>query len=309
MLNNIEMITLMQTLVAAQQGSFQKAGLLLSVPASTVSRRVRRLEALIGAKLFERHRHGIRPTAASDTFLKPLRRILDELNMVLINASTAARGKAGRLKIGSYVSPSSGHLRAVLSEYRQGFPNVDIQYIDGERYDLIERLNAGSIDIAIVADHFRSGVHDVTPLWQEKVLVAMPASHRLARKTSVAWDDLRKEQIFIGRDPGPELRDHLIAKLKLSGDVPAIQQFDVGRDYSLSLVGIERDITLLYEEDAGVRHRGVVYRPVSDQHKPSLVPYYACWLPGNDNPALQRFLDLIRAHKEPHCSHHGAPAG
>ncbi len=123
-------------------------------------------------------------------------------------------------------------------------------------------------------------------LWQERVLVAMPDSHGLASKKDLTWEDLRKERIFFGRDPGPELKNHLVAKLKASGQVPSIHQHNVGSDFSLSLVGIEPDVTLLYEADAGARHPGVVYREVSDNDGPSLVPYYACWLSGNDNPAL-----------------------
>jgi DNA-binding transcriptional LysR family regulator len=309
MIRNIELVTLTQTLLAAGQGSFHKAGELLRVPASTISRRVRGLETLIGVKLFDRHRHGIRPTAAGEAFLKSLRRSLDELNIVLVNAATIAQGKTGWLKIGTYVSPSTGHLRAVLSKYRQSFPDVEVQYTDEERRDLMERLNAGAIDVAIVADHFRSGVHEVIPLWHEKVLVAMPESHRLANKGDLTWDDLRKEQIFLGRDPGPELRNHVVARLKASGDVPAIHQFDVGRDFSLSLVGIEPDVTLLYEADAGARHPGVIYREVTDHDRPSLVPYYACWLSHNKNPALQSFLDLLRQHQESHRRQRHAHAG
>ncbi len=309
MIRNIELVTLIQTLVAAGQGSFHKAGALLGIPASTVSRRVRNLEMLIGARLFDRHRHGIRPTAVGEAFLKPLRRILDELNIVLANASTIAQRKTGWLKIGTYVSPSMGHLRAVLSKYRQSFPDVEVQYTDEERRDLMERLNAGAIDVAIVADHFRSGAHEVIPLWHEKVLVAMPESHRLASKEDLTWDDLRKEQIFLGRDPGPELRDHVIAKLKTSGDVPSIHQFNVGRDFSLSLVGIEPDVTLLYEADAGARHPGVIYREVADRDRPSRVPCYACWLSDNKNPALQSFLDLLRQHQESHRRQRHAHTG
>jgi DNA-binding transcriptional LysR family regulator len=309
MIRNIELVTLLQTLVAAGQGSFHKAGTVVGVPPSTISRRVRSLEELIGVKLFDRHRHGIRPTAAGDAFLEQVRRIMDELNVALLNASTNAQGNTGWLKIGTYVSPSSGQLRAVLSEYKQAFPKVDVQYIESRRYDLVERLHASAIDVIIVADHFRSGVHDVIPLWREKVLVAMPASHRLASKTNLTWDDLRNVQIFIGRDPGPELRDHLVAKLKTSGDVPSIHQFDVGRDFSLSLVGIEPEVTLLYEADAGVGHPGVIYRELTDHQGPSLVPYYACSLSSNDNPALRSFLDLLRRHQGPHRRHRHAQAG
>ena len=131
MIRKIELVTLIQALVAAEQGSFHKAGLLLNVPASTVSRRVRTLETQIGINLFSRHRHGIRRTAAGDRFLEQVRRILNELNLVLINASTVGRGKTGWLKIGLYVSPGRGHLRAALHEYKRTFPAVEIQYTEG----------------------------------------------------------------------------------------------------------------------------------------------------------------------------------
>lgn len=300
MIRKVELVTLIQTLLAAEQGSFHKAGLLLNVPASTISRRVRTLEAQIGVKLFSRHRHGIRQTAAGDGLLEQVRRILNELNLVLINASTAGRGKTGWLKIGLYVSPGRGHLRAVLHEYKKGFPAVEIQYTEGERRYLMARLNAGAIDVAIVADHFRYGTHDVIPLWQEKVLVAMPESHRLANKEDLTWDDLRDEKIFLGRDPGPELRDHLVAKLRASGNVPSVHHYNVGPDFSLSLVGIEADLTLLYEADAGARHPGVIFREVTDDDRPSLVQYYACWLGDNENPALHSFVDLLRQYR---CIH------
>lgn len=308
MIRNTELVILIQTLVAAEQGSFHKAGVLLGIPASTVSRRVRALELQIGVRLFDRHRHGIRQTRAGDRFLEQIQRILDELNIVLVNASTVGRGKAGWLKIGLYVSPGKGHLRAALREYKHNFPDVEIQYTDGERRYLMERLNAGAIDVAIVADHFRHGGYDVMRLWQEKVLVAMPDSHSLANKKGLTWEDLRNEQIILGRDPGPELKGHLVAKLKASGNVPSIHRHNVSSEFSLSLVGIEPDVTLLYEADAGARHPGVIYREVSDNKGPSLVPYYACWLSGNDNPVLHSFLDLLRHYEGSHGRHRGSHA-
>src|SRR5258708_3671839 len=297
MIRNMELVTLIQTLIAAGQGSFHKAGALLGVPASTISRRVRNGERLIEEKLSDRHRHGVRTTAAGEAFLEQIRRILDELNIVLANAVTIGRGKTGWLKIGLYVSPSTGHLRAALREYKQSFPDVDIHYTEGERHHLMERLNAGAIDVAIVAGQFRGGVHDVIPLWYEKVLVAMPESHPLATKAKLTWDDLRTENIRLGRDPGPELRDHLIARLNASGGVPSIVRSDVGRDFALSLLTLECNISLLYEADSGVQYPGVIFREVTDEQGPSVVPYFACCQTTNDNPALLSFLDLLRQHK------------
>jgi DNA-binding transcriptional LysR family regulator len=294
MIRNTELVTLIQTLAAAERGSFHKAGLQLGVPASTISRRVRTLEAQIGVKLFSRHRHGIRCTAVAESFLEQIRRVLGDLNLVLVNTSDARRGHTGRLRIGLYISPTRGHLRAVLTAFRHKFPRVKIEYTDGARTDLMKRLDVGAIDIAIVADHVHHGAYDVAALWREKVLVAVPKSHHLAGKKSVTWNDLRKEQIVLGRDTGPDLRDYLMARLKASGHAPIVHHHNIGRDFCLSLVGLERDITLLYEADAGPRRPEIVYRDMTEASGPSLVPYFACWLNANDNPALQNFLDVLR---------------
>lgn len=294
MIRNTELVTLIQTLAAAEQGSFHKAGLQFGIPASTISRRVRTLEAQMGVTLFNRHRHGVRSTAIGNGFIEEIRRVLDDLDLVLVNTSTTKRAHNGSLRIGLYVSPWRGHLRAVLGTYKRTFPDVQIQYSDGARKDLMKRLEAGAIDVAIVADHARHGPHEVTSLWREKILVAMPRTHKLASKKSLTWDDLRKEHIVLGRDPGPDLRVCLIHKLKRSGRVPTIHHHNVGQDFSLSLIGLGHDMTLVYETDAGAERPSVVYRNLTDGHNPCLVPFYACWMKHNDNPALQSFLTLLR---------------
>ncbi|WP_425991130.1 LysR family transcriptional regulator [Afipia sp. DC4300-2b1] len=294
MIRGTELVTLIQTLAAAEQGSFSKAGQQCSVPASTISRRVRALETQIGVKLFTRHRHGLRRTVAGEGFIAEIRRVLNDLNLVLVNTSASRRGHSGSLRIGLSVSPWRGRLRAALAAYRDRFPAVQIQYTDGERKDLMKRLDAGAIDIAIVADHTRHGSHEVMALWRENILVAMPRSHPLAGKRPLAWDDLRKEHVILGRDPGPDLGELLLHKLNRTGPMPTIHHHNIGHDFSLSLIGLGHDVTLVYESDASTEHSSIVYRLLTDGHTPSLVPFFACWMPHNDNPALRTFLDTLR---------------
>lgn len=128
----------------------------------------------------------------------------------------------------------------------------------------------------------------------------MSDTHSLANKKNLTWEDLRQEQICLGCGPGPELRNHLIARLKTSGKIPAINQHNVSIDFSFSILGIEPHITQLYEADAGGCRPGVIYREVSDDKGPCLVSSYACWLHDSDNPALQHFLDLLLRYQSDH---------
>src|SRR5262249_35605071 len=130
MIRHIDLHALVQTLIAAEQGSFHKAGLRLGVQPSTISRGVRKLERRVGLALFERHNHGVRPTRSGRDFLDSARRIVGDLEGLLTNARNAGRGESGWLRVGLYVSLSKGPLRDALFAYMDRFPGVDVRIID-----------------------------------------------------------------------------------------------------------------------------------------------------------------------------------
>lgn len=294
-IGNVELDTLFQTLVVAEQGSFHKAASLLGVKTSTLSRRIHELESRIGVSLFQRHRHGVRPTDAGRIFFENMQRIESDLGAALVNARDAGRGESGWLRIGVYVSLSTGPLRDALLAYADRFPDVEISVVNESRRSLMERLNSGAIDIVIVNGQVRHGAHDVLPLWTEDILVAMPDGHPLSQQDVVTWDDLRHERIlFSSRDPGPELHNALIAGLNGAGILPAILQTSADRDTVIGLVALRRSVTLLYASNAGVVHPGVIYRRIASRRRTPSAQCIACWHIRNDNPALRQFVNLLR---------------
>ncbi|HZR73474.1 LysR family transcriptional regulator [Bradyrhizobium sp.] len=295
MIKNIELDTLFQTLVLAEQGSFHKAASLLGVKTSTLSRRIHELEARLGVSLFQRHRHGVRPTNAGKVFLENLQRIESDLGSALVNARAGGRGESGSLRIGLYVSLSTGPLRDVLLAYAEQFPDIEISVVDESRRYLLERLNSGALDIIVVNGQVRHGAFDILPLWTEDILVAMPDGHPLSQQDAVTWDDLRHERIlFSSRDPGPELHNALIAVLNGADVLPTVLQTSADRDTVIGLVALRRSVTLLYASSAGVVHPGVTYRKLSGRHRVLPIRSIACWHGRNDNPTLRQFLKLLR---------------
>jgi DNA-binding transcriptional LysR family regulator len=159
----------------------------------------------------------------------------------------------------------------------------------------MERLNSGALDIVIVNGQVRYGAHDILPLWNEDILIAMPDGHPLSQQDTVTWDDLRHERIlFSSRDPGPELHNALVAGLNGAGVLPTILQTSADRDTVIGFVALRRSVTLLYASSAGVVHPGVIYRKLSGPHRTLPVRSIACWHGRNDNPALRQFLSLLR---------------
>lgn len=88
----------LQTFLAiAQRGQFTRAGAALGVDATTVGRRLRRLEGLIGATLFEQTRSGQHLTEAGEE--------------LLARVETMAQAAAGIAEGGGAGAALSGTLR------------------------------------------------------------------------------------------------------------------------------------------------------------------------------------------------------
>lgn len=294
---------------AERWGSFRKAAESLGLKQSNLSRRVRHLEERLGISLFERTSGGVKPTLAGQDFVHGVRRVLGELEVLIDRAEATGRGEAGYLTIGFYTSLSAGGLRASLIDFGRRFPQVEIRTVEESRRRLFDGVQNGTIDIVIVAGESASEGNRSTALWSERVLVALPADHPLASKKIVHWTDLKGERFLLSeRDPGPEIQHFLAGKFASPDDLLQIVRHDVSSENIKGLVGAGLGVSLLCEASIGASYAGVVYREVRDGNGSTRIGYRAHWRPGNDNPALQSFIQLLEE-RHPPIENGGEPRG
>ena len=292
----IELRHLRYVIAADKHRSFRQAATALNLKQSTLSRRIRQLEDELGVLLFTRHSGGVRPTTAGHDFLRRAKRITEEVDGMTALAKAESRGEAGRLNVGFYMSLSAGHLRASLLDYTARHPAVTVNAVEGARAHLFAELESGALDIAIVSGDTDRRTAVVLPLWADRIMLALPEQHRLAAHDVVYWTDLMGERFLLScRDPGPEIQDLLTANLAAPGDRPLVESHDVSRETILSMVGIGRGVSLLCEAGTGASYPGVVYREVREGNSPCWIGQSACWRENNANPALLRFVDLLKA--------------
>jgi DNA-binding transcriptional LysR family regulator len=290
----VDLVHLRYAVAAADHGSFRRAAEALLLRQSTLSRCIRQLEERIEMTLFERSSGGVRATQTGRDFLRMARSILDQMNTLMTSAHSAGRGEAGRLAIGFYTSLSAGNLRATLLDYAQRFPQIDVAMIESSRACLVTALRNGAIDIAIVTGQTPLLDSKAVSLWSERIVVALPAGHRLTFNETIYWTDLRGETLLMTRhDPGPEIQDLLAAKFASPDDRPRIVHHDVSRGNIKSLVGAGFGVSLMTESCIGANFTGLVYREARDGTGQIRIGYSAHWREDNDNPALAGFLKLL----------------
>ncbi len=142
-------ISILRTLVTAQDlGGFGRAAEQIGRSQSAVSLQMRKLERQLGEPLFRKQGRGLALTEAGDAVLAYARRIL-ELND---EAVAAVRGAAidGRVRFGMPGDFAETWLPAVLGRFKRAHPAVRIEASVDRNAVLLERLDKGQLDLALV---------------------------------------------------------------------------------------------------------------------------------------------------------------
>ena len=294
--HGIELRHLRYFVTAAEHGSFRKAGMVLGIRESAISRRVRDLEDRLGASLFQRHTGGVSLTLAGQRFLRRARMTLQQIDDAAKDVAVIGRSEEGRIRIGIFSSLASGFLFDLLRAFDRDHAGVLVELIDGSPAEHVAAVRQLRLDVAFLTGTARWSDCETEPLWSEKVFAVLPEGHRLIAKDDLHWHDLAGESFIVSdAAPGPEIHDYLVQRLADLGHHPDVQAQQVGRDVLLSMVAVGRGLTLTSEATTAAQIPGVAYRPIADE----VLPFSAIWSPRNDNPACRRFLSLARSMARP----------
>ena len=289
--DGLDLTSLSNAVVVSEQGSFRLAARFLGVSTSLISRRVRALEDSLGVSLFHRTRQGVQPTTAGIRVLKRARSILSDIGSLRRTALQNGTGAEGHLRLGIFASIASGFSRHLLASFGRDHPGLELEVVEGLRAENIAAVRALALDFTFVSGMPMSPGCELEELWRERVMVALPENHHLARAKLILWQQLEHERFIVSRvDPGPEIQDYIVRGLAELGKHPNVDQLSVQRETLLGLVGLGQGLSLVGEAEAGVVYPGVTFRPLDHED----IPFCLVWSTSNDNPAFRRFLSSAR---------------
>lgn len=145
---NLDIDLLRSFAAVADTGSFTAAAGLVARTQSAVSVQVKRLEEILGRRVFERTSRSLSLTPAGHTLLGYARRIL-ELNDESVR-SIAEPPVTGEIRLGitEYFVPDE--LPGILARFAAAYPGVRLEVRMGLSRDLRDELSRGELDAALV---------------------------------------------------------------------------------------------------------------------------------------------------------------
>jgi LysR family hydrogen peroxide-inducible transcriptional activator len=248
----------------AETGSFSRAAEQSHVAQPSLSQQILKLEDELGARLFDRLARSVRLTELGKAFLPRARAVLRELEAARGDVVERKDSVAGPLCVGVIPTIAPYFLPPQLSAFTRQFPQAQLTVVEEITPVLLDRLRAGTVDVAILALPIRGHEFDAFPLLTERLFAALPTKHALGRRSSLSLKDLRKEPFLLLRD-GHCFRDTAVAACDRARLNPQIV-FESGQFSSiLSMVGTGMGVSIVPEMAVEKNSRCRYVRIADDQ--------------------------------------------
>ena len=217
-------------IVTAECGSLTRAAQTLGYTQPSLGYIISNLEEELGAKIFFRSQRGMTLTDVGEKMLQTMRKI-EALEQELQEQALAGQG--GLLQVGIFPSVAAQWLPAILTAFREEFPDTSIKlehqnyYLDGEMGVKEHRL-----DCAFFTGHCPPGLESV-PLYEDRYYLVVPQDSDLASLEAVSVENVEGKYPFIPTsesfDDGSAIRGtyQTLSKLSLFDGEPQENQMAV----------------------------------------------------------------------------------
>jgi LysR family hydrogen peroxide-inducible transcriptional activator len=193
----------------ARTGSFTRAAEQLGITQPSLSQQIRILERNIGNPLFERLGRSVRLTPFGEALHQPALEILQQVAEAKSSLANLQNGVRGKLRVGVIPTIVPYWLAPHIRDFTSNFPEVELQLTELTTSQLIERLQAGDLDIAISGLPVRNPDIVCSELFREPLLVAVAEDHPLAHESVIDLKALQSERLLLLRE-GHCLRDDVL---------------------------------------------------------------------------------------------------
>jgi DNA-binding transcriptional LysR family regulator len=290
----VELRHLRYFIAVAETLHFGRAAQKLGMAQPPLSQQIRKLEALVGAPLFERTTRGVTLTPAGAMLRERATSTMARLADDLEQTRRVARGEEGRLTVGFSGSVMFTELPAAIQQYRRAYPRVEVQLREMWTAAQLDAIADGSIDVAFLRDGERRPELLLTPLLREPFHVALPGDHKLRRQRTVDPASLEGEPfVLFSRRMGNLALDRTMRCCLDAGFQPTIVQEAPQFPTLMRLVAAGLGISLVPACVATVAFPGAIYRPIRSKRWTSVDIGTRL---GGVSATAEAFVETVRGH-------------
>lgn len=283
----------------AEHQSFTKAATQYYISQTAITQQIHALETTVGMELIDRGTRPISLTPAGQIFLTEARAILKHMDTAVWRTREASTGLMGSLRVGFTKGYEQSDLPRRLREFHREFPNILITCYRNDTDTLAAGLLNMEYDIIFTWDSTNIRQEDSLQIrLVEKVplYVAMYTSHPLARRPSLAREELKGETILFMSPSGggDSFGDAYYVQLyQKAGYQPNILLRTSDYESIMMMIAAEQAICIVPEYCIGKLRSvdNITFCPLRGEEETEEI--LAVWHEKNLSPALRHFVQRL----------------
>ncbi len=202
----MEFRVLQYFLAVTREGNISAAAQSLNLSQPSLSRQLHDLEEELGVTLFIRGKRRIELTEEGLILRKRASEMMQLVELTESEISEVKNNISGSLNIGAGESYSMHRITRVFYHLKTEYPNIRLNIFSGDTEDLMDKLDRGLLDFALIFTDFdRESYHHFTLDDKEIFGVIMRRDSELAEKEYVTVKDLYGKPLIVSRANGLSL--------------------------------------------------------------------------------------------------------
>lgn len=273
----------------AGQLHFGRAAELLHLSQPALTKQIRKMEDDLGAPLFERGKQGTVLSSLGEQFLGEARETLQRFDRLIDRGRRAAKGEIGQLNLG-FGFHTFELVPRLIVKLREMSPGIDVTLRDMSSAEQQAALAERSIDLGFLRLPVPKGLRSL-PVVRDRMAIVTSSESRLPEKLTLS--DCRSEPfVALAEARAPGFHNHTIRLCARHGFHPRIVQQVPEFTTAVALVRAGLGIAMMPESFRRHRFEGLCWHRLKEREAAWSVS--AAWHPDDSNPALARFLELLR---------------
>lgn len=258
----MELFHLRYFLKAAERESFTRAAVDLGISQPALSRAIANLETELGQPVFERQGRKVALTDAGRLLQSRAQRVVALLEDA--KSEITDDGESGRLRVAAIPTIAPYFLPGALRVFAREHPRATVLIQEDVTENALRKCAQGEVDAVILALPVPARHLEVEELFEEELILVLPAQHGLAKKRMVTMKDIEPYP-FVLLDEAHCLTDSIVAFCRQSSFHPVAVERTNQLTTVQELVALGHGISMIpamaRELDTSDRR---VYRSLSD---------------------------------------------
>jgi DNA-binding transcriptional LysR family regulator len=189
-----ELYQLKYFLAVVETGNFTKAAERACVTQPTLSVGIKKLETILGTSLFQRTSRRVFLTEAGTRFVERAKSIMFECNQATLEVAEVDAPRV--LRLGVLRTLPAKLVSRLLGDFHREDAGAVIELFEGTEQEIQNRLDEGSIDLAITI--IKAGEKtNALPLFEEGYVLILSQDHPLANKDKIHGSELANDSMLV----------------------------------------------------------------------------------------------------------------